>query len=84
MKNKGIVASNSDDEDVDQFDEWRNSSIRESLAFSSLCNMNNIKASTFFSKGRLSEIGNYLRHSNPDILYVNTSLSVIQRRNLEM
>lgn len=66
------------------FDEWKNVNVRENLALSSICNINSIKASTFFSKGRLNEIGNYLRLNEVDILYINTSLSVIQRRNLEM
>ncbi len=65
-------------------DQWKNLNIREDIALSSICSVNNIKASTFFSKGRLSEIGNYLRNTEVDVVYVNTSLSVIQRRNLEM
>jgi 50S ribosomal subunit-associated GTPase HflX len=78
------MSSHSDDELSDENDEWRNVNIRENLALNSICSINNVKASTFFSKGRLNEIGNYLRETDADILYVNTSLSVIQRRNMEM
>lgn len=83
-KNNGIIASASDDESEDINDEWKNLNVREELALSSICSVSNIKASTFFSKGRLSEIGNYLRKTDVDVVFVNTSLSVIQRRNLEM
>jgi len=78
------VASASDDESDNAFDEWKNLNIREDLALSSICSVSHIKSSTFFSKGRLSLLGNYLRQTEVDVLYVNTSLSVIQRRNLEM
>ena len=78
------MASASDDESDNAFDEWKNLNIREDMALSSICSVGAIKASTFFSKGRLSEIGNYLRQTEVDVLFVNTSLSVIQRRNLEM
>lgn len=78
------MSSNSDDEISDNEDEWKNTNLREHLALNSMCSINNLKASTFFSKGRLNEIGNYIRETEADILFVNTSLSVIQRRNMEM
>ena len=51
LQNNGIMASQSDDELSDNNDEWRNISIRERLALNSICTINNVKSSTFFTKG---------------------------------
>jgi hypothetical protein len=74
-----------DAEEEDVYDEWKNILLRETLALSSLVRVKVIKSSTFFPKSRLVEIGEYLKqHKDVEVLFINTSLTVIQKRNLEM
>jgi small GTP-binding protein len=82
--NGGILGGGSESESEDIYDEWKNILLRESLANSSLVKVKNIKASTFFTKGRLNEICQYLQHSKADVIFVNTTLSFVQKRNLEI
>lgn len=81
----GVLAGGSDSEDENQlYDEWKNILLRESLALSSLIKVKNIKASTFFTKGRLNELGQFLQKNKVDIIFVNSTLSFVQKRNLEI
>jgi 50S ribosomal subunit-associated GTPase HflX len=80
----GVLAGGSDSEGEDLYDEWKNLLLRESLANSSLVKVRNVKASTFFTKGRLNELGRYLQTTKVDVIFVNTSLSFVQKRNLEI
>ena len=79
------MAGDSDTDEEDVYDEWKNVLLRESLALSSIVRVKVIKSSTFFPKARLLELGNFLKaNKNVEIIFINTNLTVIQKRNLEM
>jgi hypothetical protein len=85
MQKGGVIAGESDTDEEDVYDEWRNILLRESIALSSIIRMKIIKSSTFFPKARLSELGSYIKaHPDLEVVFINTSLTVIQKRNLEM
>jgi hypothetical protein len=80
-----VIAGDSDTDEDDVYDEWKNILLRESIALSSIIRVKNIKASTFFPKARLTEIGHYIKaFKDLEVIFVNTTLTVVQRRNLEM
>lgn len=69
-----------EDEQSDDFnDEWRNAQLRESIAKSCLVKMRKIHSGTYFTKGKLNEIGLFLK-DNPDIdiVFINTQLTSLQ------
>lgn len=80
----GIMQGGSETDDDDIYDEWKNLLYRESLAYSSLLKINHVKASTFMTKGRLHQIGLFLQENPVDVVYINTTLSFVQKRNLEI
>ncbi len=82
--NGGVYAGGSETEEDDLYDEWKNLLLRESLAFSSLVKVKRTKASTFFTKGRLNELGQFIKSQKLDVIFINTSLSFVQKRNLEI
>lgn len=82
--NGGIMQGGSETEDDDLYDEWKNVLLRESLALSSLLKVNLIKASTFITKGRLHQIGLFLQENPVDVVFINSTLSYVQKRNLEI
>ena len=43
-----------------------------------------IKASTFLTKGRLNEIGQYVMENKIDCVFFNYTLSPVQKRNIEV
>jgi len=47
------MGSQSDDEISDDNNEWPNANIRETIVLNFICTINTVKASTFFTKGRL-------------------------------
>jgi 50S ribosomal subunit-associated GTPase HflX len=82
--NGGVYGGGSETEEDDLYDEWKNLLLRESLAFSSLVKVKRTKASTFFTKGRLHELGEFIKSQKLDVIFINTSLSYVQKRNLEI
>jgi 50S ribosomal subunit-associated GTPase HflX len=73
-----------EDDEGDVYDKWKNVLLRNSIANSSLVKVKKIKASTFFSKGRLNELGEFIKKNKVNALFVNTVLSPVQQRNLQM
>lgn len=72
------------DEEADLFDEWRNELIRESTAKSSLIKVRKIHSSTFFPKGKLNELGFFLKdNSSINVVFINTTLTALQQKKLE-
>lgn len=80
----GLLAGGSDSDEDNIFDQWKNILLRETLATSSIINVRTIKASTFFSKGRLAQLGTFIKNSKADVVFINTTLSIVQKRNLEI
>jgi 50S ribosomal subunit-associated GTPase HflX len=72
------------DGDYDLYDEWKNELLRESVAKSSLIRVRRVHSSTFFTKGKLNDLGYHLK-DNPDInvVFVNTTLTAMQQKKLE-
>jgi len=61
------------DEEIDMQDEWKNELIRESMAKSSLIKVRKIHSGTFFTKGKLNELGYFLKENDHiNVVYVNT------------
>ncbi|KAL4508015.1 hypothetical protein ABPG72_021388 [Tetrahymena utriculariae] len=83
-KNGIIVDDQSDTEDDgDMFHEWRNKILRESIAKSSLIKMKNVIGKSFFTKGKLMDIGIYIKDNSIDCVFLNTELTPTQHKNLE-
>jgi 50S ribosomal subunit-associated GTPase HflX len=79
------LAGESDTEEEDVYDEWKNLLLRETLALSGIVKVKTIKSSTFFTKGRLFELADFLKkNKNVEVIFINATLTVIQKRNLEM
>lgn len=55
-----------EDDTGDLYDEWKNELLRESSAKSSLVRVRKVHSSTFFPKGKLTELGYFLK-DNSDI-----------------
>jgi len=79
-----MIGDFSDAEEVELYDEWKNIILRESLALSSMIKIRKIKASTFLTKGRLNEIGQYVMENKIDCVFFNYTLSPVQKRNIEV
>jgi len=75
------LATTSEEEDL--FDEWHDKLTRESFAKSSLVKVKNIQGSTYFGKGKMIEIGDYIKTTKPDIVFMNTILTPLQQNKLE-
>lgn len=57
--------------------------LRESLANSSLIRARRITKKTFFTKGKLNFIADYLNKNQVDCLYINAELKPTQVKNLK-
>lgn len=64
-------------------DEWQNPSLRESLALHSLLRVRQPLSSHFLGKGQLSTIHSRLISHSISLVFLNTSLTPLQHRNLE-
>ncbi len=75
---------NDDNEEYDLYDEWKNELLRESVAKSSLIKVRKIHSSTFFTKGKLNDLGYFLK-DNPEInvVFINSQLTALQQKKLE-
>ena len=60
--------------------DWRD----DSLATASVIKLRKISATTYFSKGVLHELGQFIKdHEDINVVYVNTTLTSMQQKKLE-
>ncbi len=71
------------EEEEDLFDEWHDKLTRESLAKASLVKVKKVSNSTYFTKGKLLEIGSYIKEMRPRVVFLNTILTPLQLTRLE-
>ena len=57
--------------------------MRESFAKSSLVRVRHVEHSTFFTKGKLNDLGLFIKENQLDVVYLNTILSPLQQNRLE-
>ena len=64
--------------------EWQNPNLRESVAKSSLIRCRKISSTTFFTKGKLNELGLFIKQEKEiNAIFINTTLTAIQVKKLE-
>lgn len=66
---------NSSESDGDLYDEWKNKILRKSFALSSLVRVRQMKGKTLFSKGKIIEIGEFIKQNEVDAVFINCELS---------
>lgn len=71
------------EEPIDLYDEWKNELVRDSMAKSSLINVKRVSSSMFFTKGKLNDLGLFVKSKPVDIVFVNTMLTTIQHKKME-
>lgn len=72
------------DGSYDMFDEWKNELLRESVAKSSLIKVRKIHSTTFFTKGKLNDLGYFLKDNKDiNVVYINAQLTSLQQKKLE-
>ncbi|KRX02833.1 P-loop containing nucleoside triphosphate hydrolase [Pseudocohnilembus persalinus] len=83
--NGGLVVdlSSSDESDGDMFSEWGNELLRQSFAKSCLIRVRKVSSKNYLNRGKLHEIGTFIKNNDINAVYFNTELSTIQNRNLE-
>lgn len=64
-------------------DEWEDEELRESIAVGSLMRVRSANSPTFLGKGQLASVHSHLHSSHIPLVFVNSSLSPLQLRNLE-
>lgn len=80
----GVVLDLEEDENYAEQDEWRDVNLRESVAKSSLIRCRKISSTNFFTKGKLNELGLYIKETRSiNAVFVNSSLTPIQIKKLE-
>jgi 50S ribosomal subunit-associated GTPase HflX len=68
-----------DNNQADMYDEWKNVLLRESVAKSSLIRVRKVHSSTYFTKGKLNELGYFLKdNSDINVVFVNATLTSLQ------
>lgn len=76
-----------EEESDDEFDvaeeAWRNPIIRRQWAETCVIKVRQIEPSTFFGKGKVQELALYIAHNPCRYVFVNTTLTPVQTRNLE-
>lgn len=73
-----------DSKESDMYDEWKNILLRESMAKSSLIRVRKVHSSTFFTKGKLNELGYFLKDNKDiNVVFVNSTLTSLQQKKLE-
>jgi 50S ribosomal subunit-associated GTPase HflX len=73
-----------DNEDYDMYDEWKNELLRESVAKSSLIKVRRIHSSTYFTKGKLNDLGYFLKDNEDiNVVFINSTLTALQQKKLE-
>lgn len=63
--------------------EWKNMILRHSLAVSSIIKVNETKASTYLNKYVMSRLTSYLEENKINVVFVNSTLTFTQKRNME-
>lgn len=82
-QNGYLLADISSESDDDLAHEWRNKILRNSIAKSSLVKVPRIHSSTFFTKGKVQSLGDFIRENGVNAIFVNHELTPLQTRNLE-
>jgi 50S ribosomal subunit-associated GTPase HflX len=73
-----------DNEEYDMYDEWKNELLRESVAKSSLIKVRRIHSSTYFTKGKLNDLGYFLKDNEDiNVVFINSTLTALQQKKLE-
>lgn len=81
---EGVILDLTEDEDLNEESEWHNVNLRESIARSSIIRCRKISSTNFFSKGKMNELGLYIKEtSDINVVFINSSLSAIQIKKLE-
>lgn len=80
---KGGIAFTSEDSKSDLYDEWKDVIIRDSLAKASLIKIRNVASGTFFTKGKLNELGLFIKERAIEVVFVNTTMTPLQVQKLE-
>jgi 50S ribosomal subunit-associated GTPase HflX len=66
------------------YDEWKNELLRESVAKSSLIKVRRIHSSTYFTKGKLNDLGYFLKDNEDiNVVFINSTLTALQQKKLE-
>jgi hypothetical protein len=73
--NGKLLVDLSSESDDDLAHEWRNKIIRKSIAKSSLLKVPRIQSSTFFTKGKVSMLGEYIQEKKINAVFINSELS---------
>lgn len=82
--NGGVVLDLVDDPQLQEESEWEDANLRESIARSSLIRCRKVSPSTFFTKGKLNEIGHFIKDQQDiNVVFMNTSLTAVQIKKLE-
>jgi 50S ribosomal subunit-associated GTPase HflX len=80
---KGGIIVDAEEDHIDPYDEWKNKLVRDSFAKSSLISVRKVSSSIFFTKGKLNEIGQFIKGKNIDVVFVNSMLTPLQQSKLE-
>ena len=80
---KGGIIVDAHEEEADLYDEWKNKILRDSFAKNSLINVRRVSSGSFFTRGKLNEVGQYLKTVDVDVVYINAMLTPIQQKKLE-
>ena len=79
---KGVILDLNEEED-NLYDEWKNKITRNSFAKSSLIKVRHVSSGSFFTRGKLNDIGRFVKNQNVSVVYINTMLSAIQQKKLQ-
>lgn len=80
----GILLDLDEDEAMKDQEEWSNVNLRESIARSSIIRCRKLSPTTFFTKGKLNELGLFIKETpSINVVYLNTSLTAVQIKKLE-
>lgn len=74
----GVILDLEDDVQLRAKDEWSDVTLRESVAKSSLVRCRQISSSNFFTKGKLNELGLFIKETpEVNVVFINSSLTAI-------
>ena len=80
---KNGIIPDLDEDNASIYDEWKNEKLRDCIARSSLMKLRNISGGTYLTKGKLNEIGDFVKNENIDVVFVNDTLSPMQINKLQ-
>lgn len=59
-------------------DEWKNELLRESVAKSSLIKVRKIHSGTFFTKGKMNDLGYFIKENKSvNVVFINSQLTAL-------